>query len=80
MINLKIGQNLKRLRDKIYIKQKLALEQIYLKETEGKKETENIKKAKNEIFILEQVFDSWFNLYNDDSNEFWGPNTKIYYS
>tara|TARA_B100001142_G_C14146368_1_gene582697 strand:- start:585 stop:785 length:201 start_codon:yes stop_codon:yes gene_type:complete len=65
MVNYIIRENLKRLRNKIYNKQRSALEYM------SNNDNETIKKDINEIFILEQVFDNWHLLYNEDSKEFW---------
>jgi len=71
MVNIKIRQNLKRLRDKMYVTQTRALEQMW------SGEDKDIQKDIDEIFILEQIFDSWHTLYNEDDHEFWTSNNSV---
>ena len=65
MVNYIIRENLKRLRNKIYNKQLNALQYMF------NNNAYPIKNDINEIFLLEQVFDNWHLLYNEDSNDFW---------
>ena len=65
MVNFKIKENLKRVKEKIYLKQKVALEIL------SKEESKNIERLTNEIFIIEQIYDNWHSLYNED-NELFG--------
>ena len=65
MVNYIIRDHLKRVRNKIYNKQRSTLEYM------SNNNNNTVKNDINEIFILEQVFDNWHLLYNEDSKEFW---------
>ena len=65
MVNNSIRENLKRIRTKIYNKQRNAI-----KSYSSNNNTYN-KNDENEIFLLEEIFDNWYYLYNEDNALFW---------
>ena len=65
MVNNSIRENLKRIRTKIYNKQRDAIQSYSYNNNQYNKNDEN------EIFILEEIFDNWYYLYNEDNAMFW---------
>ena len=65
MVNNSIRENLKRIRTKIYNKQRDAIQSYSYNNNQYNKNDEN------EIFILEEIFDNWSYLYNEDNALFW---------
>ena len=65
MPNYTIRENLKRIRNKIYNKQRDAIQSY-----SSNNNTYN-KNDENEIFLLEEIFDNWYYLYNEDNALFW---------
>ena len=66
---LKAKKDLKALKEKIYIKQKNIMEIMYERRIDY--DDLSIKKNKDEIFLLEFIYDSKKDLYDYDSKIFW---------
>lgn len=66
---LKAKKDLKELKEKIYIKQKNIMEIIYERKIDY--DDLSIKKNKDEIFLLEFIYNSKKDLYDYDSKMFW---------
>ena len=68
--------NLKKLREKIYIKQKNLLNLIYTNNINNYKDPK-IKKYVNEINLLEEIFDIKLMYFNYDKKNFWNNKEQI---
>jgi hypothetical protein len=66
---LKAKKDLKELKEKIYIKQKNIMEIMYERKIDYN--DLSIKKNKDEIFLLEFIYNSKKDLYDYDSKMFW---------
>ena len=66
---LKAKKDLKELKEKIYIKQKNIMEIMYERKIDY--DDLSIKKNKDEIFLLEFIYNSKKDLYDYDSKMFW---------
>ena len=69
------NKNLKKLRKKIYIKQKNLLNFIYTNNISYK--DPQIKKYINEINLLEEIFDIKMIYFNYDKKNFWNNKEQI---
>ena len=72
---LKAKKDLKELKEKIYIKQKNIMEIIYERKIDY--DDLSIKKNKDEIFLLEFIYNSKKDLYDYDSKIFGKINLKM---
>ena len=70
------NHNLKKLREKIYIKQKKLLKLIYTNNINNYKDPQ-IKKYVNEINLLEEIFDIKLMYFNYDKKNFWNNKEQI---